>query len=373
MKRYVRSAEYKYYNANSRGKNVGDCVKRSISLAFDIPYTKVTKDLNRILKEYQVQTHNYNVPWNNTRVWSKLVEEYGGGPRVDIAEHPTQDEFADTHDGTYIVLSGKYSQSGGRTENHACCIIDHVIYDSWNSKNHRIYSYFKILDEGQHKKETGIQDSFPDLGAQALQIMKDLTYKYINKYNIHGAFPEISNDIIKKGFAFKCNGWLHFSNEVPEYEYLDSYDLSFVVVLTPTTSYEEAQEIIKKTVYQKIYDRFYFIRKDIESKKEAYQLQLASGHDSTPEDHLFLDGREKRFLKSLPAWVTSFVTYIDIEYLGQYHDSVKVTIRPLPGDPRGGQRIRFEAYTTNQMRDMLDRYKKKFERPYDDYEPEEEY
>lgn len=28
MKIYVKSAEYKRYNANNRGSNVGDCVKR---------------------------------------------------------------------------------------------------------------------------------------------------------------------------------------------------------------------------------------------------------------------------------------------------------------------------------------------------------
>ena len=373
MKKYVKSAEYKYYNANSRGNNVGDCVKRSISLAFDIPYTQVTKDINRVLKEYQQETHRYYAQWNQTPVWKRLVKEYGGGDLVDVPEHPTQDEFADTHDGTYIVLSGKFSQSGNRSEGHACCIIDHVIYDSWNSKNHKVYGYFKILDSGKHKQETNIQDRFSDLGALALSQMEALTYKYINKYNIPGAFPEISKDITKKGYSFKCHGFLEFSHEVPEYEYLDAYDLSFVVVLTPTTTYEEAEEIIKKTVYQKIYDKFYYIRKDMESKKEAHELSLASEYGKTDPDYLFMDGREKRFLKSLPAWVSQFLTYINIQQPNQYSDSVQVTIRPLPGDPRGGKRVQFEAYNTTDMRDMLARYKKSYERPWEDYQPAEEY
>lgn len=377
MKKYVKSAEYKYYNANSRGSNVGDCVKRSISLAFDIPYAQVTKDINRVLKDYKDETHRWDAAWNQTSVWKRLVKEYGGSNLIDVPEHPTQDEFADTHDGTYIVLSGKFSQNGNRSQGHACCIIDHVIYDSWNSKNHRVYGYFKISDTGQHRAESGIQNRFADLGAEAYSMMDTLCRKYIEKYNLNGACPEIGTDITKKGFAFKCHGWLAFSRTVPESKYIEPYDLSFVVVLTPTTTYEEAQEIVKKTVYQKIYDKFYYIRKDIESKREAYELAQAAGREGRdPHDYMYMDGRESRFLKSLPAWVSRFITYISIQSPNQYSDSVQVWIRPLPGDPRGtsdGNQIRFEAYNTVDMRDMLERYKKDFERPWDDYNPDEEY
>lgn len=377
MKTYVKSAEYKYYNANSRGNNVGDCVKRSISLAFDVPYTKVTKDINQVLKDYIQVTHRWDAQWNQTSVWSRLVKAYGGSSRVDVPEHPTEDEFADTHDGTYIVLSGKFSQSGNgnRRENHACCIIDHVIYDSWDSKNHRVYAYYKISDSGQHKSETNIRDRFEELGNQARSLMESLSLKYINKYNIHGGYLVIDNDIYEKGYAFKCKGSLNFSDSVEESKYLQPYDLSFTVVLTPTTDFEEAQEIVKKTVYQKIYDKFYYIRKDIESKKEAYDLQLAADGDGSNDlEWLWMDGREKRFLKSLPAWVSSFITYIDIQNPNQYSDSVRVSIRPLPGDPnKNGRRVEFEAYNASQMRNMLERYKRTYERPWDDYNPEEEY
>lgn len=373
MKKYVKSAEYKYYNANSRGSNVGDCTKRSISLAFDIPYTQVTKDLNRILKEEQNKLRRYDLQWTSSLVFPKLIQEYGGSTLVDVPEHPTQDEFADTHDGTYIVLSGKFDQYGSRSQGHACCIIDHVIYDSWNSKNHEVYGYFKISDPGQHKAETQIQDRFDELGSQALEMMEGLCYKFINKYQISGAYPEIATDIVKKGYSFKCKGWIGFSKSVPESKYLEPYDIGFVVVLTPTTSFEEAQEIIKKTVYQKVYDKFYYIRKDIASKKEAYELELAAG-GSQKNDWLFMDGREQRFMKSLPSWVSSFVTYINIDRPNEFSDSVRLTIHPLPGDPRGTSgKIEFEGYNTSQVRDMIERYKKNWERPYDDYNPDEEY
>lgn len=51
MKRLIYSANLIRYNANTSGKNTEDCVVRSISLAFDVPYTQVRKELNAILKE----------------------------------------------------------------------------------------------------------------------------------------------------------------------------------------------------------------------------------------------------------------------------------------------------------------------------------
>lgn len=36
---------WKYYNANVHGKNVEDCPKRALSLAYDIPYNEAGKVL----------------------------------------------------------------------------------------------------------------------------------------------------------------------------------------------------------------------------------------------------------------------------------------------------------------------------------------
>lgn len=41
----VNSATLVEYNANDRGKNAPDCVKRAISMAFSIPYSEVSKAL----------------------------------------------------------------------------------------------------------------------------------------------------------------------------------------------------------------------------------------------------------------------------------------------------------------------------------------
>ena len=60
MKRYISSADYVNYNANSRGNNVGDCVKRALSMAFDMDYNQTSKELNELVGQvelFQETTH----------------------------------------------------------------------------------------------------------------------------------------------------------------------------------------------------------------------------------------------------------------------------------------------------------------------------
>lgn len=52
MKRRIYSAEYKMYNANNGGENVGDCVNRASSLAFNIDYNEAHRRLVDKMHEY---------------------------------------------------------------------------------------------------------------------------------------------------------------------------------------------------------------------------------------------------------------------------------------------------------------------------------
>ena len=51
MIRKIESAELVRYNANSSGKMSPDCVKRALSLAFDVPYSQIAKMLNEEMKK----------------------------------------------------------------------------------------------------------------------------------------------------------------------------------------------------------------------------------------------------------------------------------------------------------------------------------
>ena len=47
----ILAAILKRYNANTRDSNVGDCVKRSLSVAFRTDYDEVSRELNRIKRD----------------------------------------------------------------------------------------------------------------------------------------------------------------------------------------------------------------------------------------------------------------------------------------------------------------------------------
>ena len=49
----ILAAILKRYNANTRDSNVGDCVKRSLSVAFRTDYDEVSRELNRIKRDWR--------------------------------------------------------------------------------------------------------------------------------------------------------------------------------------------------------------------------------------------------------------------------------------------------------------------------------
>ena len=65
----VNSATLEKYNANNRGKSVDDCVKRGISLAFDLPYAEVGKILNAKMKELRKSA------WNIQPVFEPVINK----------------------------------------------------------------------------------------------------------------------------------------------------------------------------------------------------------------------------------------------------------------------------------------------------------
>ena len=126
-------AELHYYKPNPYGSKVGDCVVRAISAAtgqdWDTTYTGLALQ-GFVLKD--MPSANY--------VWGEYLRSKGFEKDYLPKTCPlcyTIDEFADAHsNGVYVIGTG----------DHAVCIIDGVILDSWNSKN-SIVDYYYYLEE----------------------------------------------------------------------------------------------------------------------------------------------------------------------------------------------------------------------------------
>jgi len=125
-------SNWEQVNPNPKGKNVGDCVVRAISLATDQEWDKVYFDL--CLQGYMQS----DMPSSN-EVWSAYLADRGW------AYHRLQDscpfcytieDFCKEHSGgTFIVATGT----------HVICVKDGNYLDAWDSGDRIPLFYFERI------------------------------------------------------------------------------------------------------------------------------------------------------------------------------------------------------------------------------------
>lgn len=149
------------YNANVRGKNVGDCVKRAICTAYNFSYRKVQSDLSDISRRMNgtgKKVFSYATPL----VYCKLLDKYGtvwSKAAINMFDNPvTVAEFADQFDGTYVVECGLFSEKGS---SHLVCVTNHTIYDSYNSGSMKVNVVYKVSDE--NRVETNVAEKVHEI------------------------------------------------------------------------------------------------------------------------------------------------------------------------------------------------------------------
>lgn len=108
-------------NENPKGKNVGDCTVRAVSLALDQDWDKTYIGL--ALEGFSMG----DMPSANA-VWGSYLQRQGFHRQI-IPEHDfpyTVADFANDHaEGTYILA----------LSSHVVCVKDGDWYDSWDSGN----------------------------------------------------------------------------------------------------------------------------------------------------------------------------------------------------------------------------------------------
>lgn len=116
--------KFQYYQPNPSGRNVGDCTVRALSKALNQTWEKTFVGL--CLEGFMLG----DMPSANS-VWGSYLRR-NGYQRNLAPDDITVSEFSDSNsNGVYILaLSG-----------HVVCVVDNVLYDSWNSGN-EIVLYF---------------------------------------------------------------------------------------------------------------------------------------------------------------------------------------------------------------------------------------
>lgn len=118
------------YNPNPHSKRVGDCVIRAVSKALGKSWEEVYIEL--CIEGYLLS----DLPSSNV-VWGKYLKRKGF--IRDIVSDECQgcytiSDFCNDHpSGTYVIGTG----------NHAVCVIDGCIYDTWDSSEEVPIYYYK--------------------------------------------------------------------------------------------------------------------------------------------------------------------------------------------------------------------------------------
>lgn len=361
MYKEIESADLVKYNANNRGKNSPDCVKRSISLAFDIDYSEAAKLLNAEMK------NQHRSKWNIKPVFNKVIKDLNGSEQIKTTEKETVEEFADNNPkGTYIILCGK--ENASNKTSHMVCIIDGKIYDSWDCRDYIVDSYYIVTDS---KPITDISNEIANIAWEVVEpTITDEIDKFIQRKNLNINYKEVYTTNTRE-YKIKVQCKVIFDTE----DWISkrrTYNFEIVIPIAPTATYDKAVSKAKEVAKIRTYDRMYAIVQQEKKLKEEQEVVSQIGEPYNI-NHLFMDGREEKFFNSLPGWAKPLVTYLNINQPGSWHDSYQLYLDPLPGHRSAGGKVIFEAYNAADIKDMLRRYRDKDEVPGMDYDIFEEY
>ena len=125
---------YQFYNPNPYNQRVGDCSVRAISKAMNMDWEDAYIALcSEGLKYKDMPSSNY--------VWGMYLRRNGFEQKIVPSICPdciTVESFADKHPkGKYVVAC----------QNHTVCIIDGIIYDSWDSSNEIVLYFWEYKEE----------------------------------------------------------------------------------------------------------------------------------------------------------------------------------------------------------------------------------
>lgn len=346
MKRKIESA-YKRYNANTRDSDVGDCVKRALTVAYSMDYDEVSRELNRISREK-------GMAWNLYWVFAEFIARRGDAFRA--VTPCTAEEFCQEHpSGVYLILVGK-SNSGATS--HIAAVVNGDLYDSWNSSNWFVQKAATVTSGSSEVFELDSAAIFEELMKFLDSYLEVLNQKVQKDSNMTFSRIDVSKwDKYTGWFFLKCklgatpdnSKWL--SNVTLRHE--------ITIKLNPRLSEEKNISSLKAKLKQKTYDWAYNIHKE---------LVDASASESAEFHPDYRGSRSK--LMTFPEWARSRITYFADDGNPEYTDKYTMYMQALPRDPRdpeGEREVTFRADTLRELKGQLEDYKDRFARPDYDY------
>ena len=132
---------YKYFNAHPKGLFVEDCVKRAITVAAQMDYMEVQRELNRYKKVTGASA--YNTDYNP----HKYVENVLHGVKLSFPAEKGKPRM----NGQRFCESYKKGRYILNMAGHWSCCVDGVIYDTWDCSDKCVYTAYKVVPMGAPK------------------------------------------------------------------------------------------------------------------------------------------------------------------------------------------------------------------------------
>ena len=348
------SAKWKRYNANSRDKDVGDCVKRSLSYAYGVDYDEISRQLNRIKREVN------GVAFNTSKVYTKFLRD-NGASSINVNAYPvmTEEEFSKKwNQGVYICLTGPENKT---YSTHMVCIMNGDIIDSWDSSDYVVRSAWEINNVSLDTSEVWWEDVEEALNPFIDKYINTATKKYSDWFKTWRTTSyKVDNTTYKMEFFTKTSKDIS-DNSVfyPDQVYIKR----ITVKLNPRMSTEKNIESLKPKLKQKVYDWIYQFQKDKRDCEGLEKLEVNEDFEGWLSD--------KKNLLKLPAWCRPYVTRFKYETPSSWSIyPYELIMKALPDDPyvdSRGKEVEFFADSLRELKDYLERYKNFYERYSYDY------
>ena len=131
--KYKETPYYHFHNANPKGKNANDCVYRAISVALDLPYEDVMRDMTEfaLKKGYAPNEDKLVRLYMESKGWATCKE-----PRDFDNKKISVERFLKINapKETLVVKAGSH---------HITLIKDGKVWDSWDCTKQTIHSYWR--------------------------------------------------------------------------------------------------------------------------------------------------------------------------------------------------------------------------------------
>lgn len=353
----IRLEDLKYYQANSKDNNTGDCVKRALSLAYNIDYNKVGNELRKIRRD-----GNYPA-WNIPIVFDKFITAHGLISKKEhkSGERITVGEYAESHtSGTYIILCGK-SQTTRST--HMVTIVNGDIYDTWNCSKYFVCTEYTI--EESSSAVSGSKDNM-DVYTQTVRdviesgdIFDKIDKKYHKKYRdlIFTCTISIINISIYSYELF-VKSILELNNK--------KYTCDMLLKISPRNTTEQNIEIIKKLISRYIDGAYNKAITDL------YNYERYKYIEDEYEDKFYGSSEDSKIRAKLPYWCRRLILFIDKSSWGDGYSRYTeyyVKMQALKDDPRyeKDKTVVFRADNLRELIDNIEMYKKDYSRVDYDY------